>query len=115
MGENSILFLRAGKGQEKHHRLRTKVLTSLTPKRVLGMVPDMIVVIREVLDKMTAETAAQGFSRLDDHASEIPKRITALPIMGNVSADVARRFDELMTVYLGGILAAPVNLGRFSA
>jgi len=114
IGENSMLLLKAGKGQEKHRRLRSKVLQSLTPRRVLALTPDMGIVIRDILDTMASETEARGFSKFLDHTSQIPKRITALPIVGEMTKDMSDQLERLMDVWLAGIIAIPVNLGRFS-
>merc|ERR1712117_22789 len=83
-GDNSILFMRAGKGQQPHARLKSKVLQSLAPKRVLALVPDMLTVFRECLDKMVAETEANGLARFQPFASEIPRRVVALPMTGGL-------------------------------
>eukprot|EP00928_Gymnodinium_smaydae_P063045 TRINITY_DN46743_c0_g1_i1.p1 TRINITY_DN46743_c0_g1~~TRINITY_DN46743_c0_g1_i1.p1 ORF type:complete len:493 (+),score=78.28 TRINITY_DN46743_c0_g1_i1:62-1540(+) len=114
IGDKSILFLKAGKGQEKHHRLRNKVLASMSPKRVLALVPDMVKVIRDIFDKMESETQERGFSLFQDYVWEIPQRITALPIAGGMSTDLADRFGKLIEQWLNGMVSFPVNLGQFS-
>lgn len=115
LGEHSIILLRAGKGQHHHARLRSKVLHSLTPKRVLGQIPNMLVVFRDVLDRMVKETEDRGFARFEKLAMEIPRRVVMSPIIGNLDQALQIRMAELMEDLACGFIAVPINMGRFSA
>jgi len=115
LGENTILLMKAGKGQEKHHRLRSKVLRSLTPKRVFDLVPQMINVIHDVMEEMVLATEVTGFSKFELLAGKIPTRITNLPVVGGMPEELADRFNSLIDVWVSGLLAMPLNLGRFSS
>lgn len=115
IGSNSMLFMRAGKGQAHHHRLRSKVLAAMSPKRILALAPFVAEVIRDELDSMVSETEAKGYSTFQSHANAIAARVSSVPIVGSLEPEVRNQLEGLFQVWVTGLLSTPVNLGSFSA
>eukprot|EP00929_Paragymnodinium_shiwhaense_P037754 TRINITY_DN20061_c0_g1_i2.p1 TRINITY_DN20061_c0_g1~~TRINITY_DN20061_c0_g1_i2.p1 ORF type:complete len:495 (+),score=133.13 TRINITY_DN20061_c0_g1_i2:74-1558(+) len=115
LGEHSMLLMQAGKGCAKHHRLRQKVLASMAPRRVLALQPDMERVCRDILDRLVADTEKNGFAKFLDYTQLIPKRITAIPILGGAPPELKDKLSVLMDAVIDGFFAFPLNLGEYSA
>lgn len=109
-----MLFMRAGKGQQHHHRLRSKVLASMTPKRILALVPDMVSVVREELDGLAEATRTKGFATFKDTANHIATRVSGLPVVGGMEPTLRKEVETLFETWISGLISAPVDLGNFS-
>lgn len=105
IGENSMAFMKGGKGQHHHHKLRSKVLSSMTPKRVLALVPDIVCIIREELDKMAESTRANGFAVFEDQfRGNIATRVSGLTITGGMEDNQRKELEKLFNVWGKGLL-----------
>jgi len=87
---------------------------SMTPGRVLSLVPDMADVCRDILDRLVADTEKNGFARFQDYTNQVPKRITAIPILGGVPPALKERLAMLMDDIANGFMAIPIDLGKYS-
>jgi cytochrome P450 len=104
IGVNSMAFMKAGKGQHHHHRLRSKVLASMTPKRLLALVPDIVSIIREELDKMAESTRANGFAVFADFRGSIATRVSGLPITGALEPNQRQELETLFKIWGKGLM-----------
>lgn len=110
-----MIQLPGGKGHSKHKRLRGKLLRCLGPQYVQSLTADIEALIRATLEDLVAETQREGFARLAPAAGRLAQRASVLPVLAGLQEDEQERFEALLEVALQGMLAVPVDLGRFSA
>ncbi|CAE7584681.1 unnamed protein product [Symbiodinium natans] len=115
IGENSVINLPGGKGHPKHKRLRGKLLASLGPQYVLSLIPEIAALVRLTLDGMVKDTERQGYAEFQRAASELAARASVLPIAAGLEEAEQRSFEVLLNDVMTGLLAPPLDLGRFSA
>ncbi|OLQ07063.1 Cytochrome P450 85A [Symbiodinium microadriaticum] len=115
IGENSIIVLPGGKGHHKHKRLRGKLLSSLGPQYVLSIVPEIMAMIRQMLDGLVKDTERQGYAKFQPAATNLAARVSVLPIAAGLEDADQQRFQTLLDTALLGLYALPINLSRFSA
>lgn len=115
LGERSILVLPGGKGHPMHKRLRGKILASLGSRNVLEMQPELLRLVRQTLDAVAQRTAAQGTAAFEDFAAELASRASVLMITAGLPPAVQERLASLLDATFEGLVAVPVDLGRFSA
>lgn len=104
IGENSMAFMKAGKGQHHHHKLRSKVLASMTPKKLLLLVPNIVTICREELDKMAELTCTEGSAAFKDFKGIIATRVSGLPITGGMEPTQREELESLFKVWGKGLL-----------
>jgi len=117
LGPNALQFLDGGSGSRgaRHRRLKRKVLDALSPVELRRFLPRMQAIMRQEFDEMVRETEVHGHSCLMPHAMRIVKQVILELVLGAGGIRPDEYLRDTSKDLLDGMIAAPIDLGRFSA
>jgi len=115
-GPNGLVMMPGGKGHEKHKALRTKLLRCIGPKPVLKLQPEVLQLVRGMLEEMVRQTESEGFATFEPLAGRLAMHVAMLPIV-NISKLEEEELDRMVSLVntaMNGLVCVPLNWGRWT-